>query len=123
MSVYATITQGVNEYADASLIHRSLSGAHVSLNSLGLPFAQLLAIDEAVRDAIRFGRHDRYELYVDDLFFHSLRFKYGFDKHVQPTASYVAPMSTSPGKYYCTSTDTILGNVDMTPSPIRRKSE
>jgi hypothetical protein len=121
MSVYATITQGVNEYADAALIHRSSAGAHISLNSLGLPFAQLLAIDEAARGAIRAGRHGRYDLYVDDLYFHSLRFKYGFDKHAQPSSSYVAPMSTSPGKYYCTSADAILSNLDMTPSPIRRK--
>jgi hypothetical protein len=121
MSVYATITQGVNEYADTSLIHRSPSGAHVSLNSLGLPFAQLLAIDEAARDAIRSGRHDRYELYVDDLFFHSLRFKYGFDKHAQPNSSYAAPMSASPGRYYCTSSEVILDNLDMTPSPTRMK--
>lgn len=123
MSIYATITQGVNEYADASLIHRSASGAHVSLNSLGLPFAQLLAIDEAARGAIRSGRHGRYELYVDDLFFHSLRFKHNFDKHAQPNSSYVAPMSTSPGKYYCSSADAILSNLDMTPRPIRRKSK
>lgn len=121
MPVYATITQGVNEYADASLIHRSSSGAHVSLNSLGLPFAQLLAIDEAARVAIRLGHHGRYELYVDDLFFHSLRFKYDFDKHAQPSSSYVAPMSSSPAKYYCTSADVILSNLDVTPSPIRRK--
>lgn len=121
MSIYATITQGVNEYADPSLIHRSASGAHVSLNSLGLPFAQLLAIDEAARSAIRSGRHGRYELYVDDLFFHSLRFKYGFDKHAQPNAAYPAPMSSYPGKYYCASATTILENLDATPVSARRK--
>ncbi|MBT9612613.1 MAG: hypothetical protein IV108_05015 [Burkholderiales bacterium] len=121
MSVYATITQGVNEYADLSLIHRSSSGAHVSLNSLGLPFAQLLSIDKAARSAIRSGRHGCYDLYIDELFFHSLRFKYGFDKHAQPNASYVAPMSSVPGKYYCTTADTILNNLDLTPTLIRRK--
>jgi hypothetical protein len=30
-------------------------------------------------------------------------------------------MSVSSGKYYCTSADTILNNLDMTPSPIRRR--
>ncbi|MFZ5761765.1 MAG: hypothetical protein ACOY8P_02415, partial [Thermodesulfobacteriota bacterium] len=123
MSIYAVITQGVNEYADPSLIHCSSAGNHISLNSLGLPFAQLLAIDEAARGAIRSGHHDRYELYVDDLFFHSLRFRYGFDKHAQLNSSYRAPLSNSPGKYYCTSVDTILSNLDMTPSPSRRKSK
>lgn len=117
MSIYAVLTQGVNEYEDLSLVHRSSSGAHVSLNSLGLPFAQLLAIDEAARSAIRSGLHERYELYVDELLFHSLRFKYGFDKHAQPHSSYIAPLSNSLQKYYCTSADTILSNLDLTPSP------
>ena len=122
MSVYATITQGANEYADPALIHRSTSGAHVSLNSLGLPFAQLLSIDEAARAAIRSGRHGPYELYVDELFFHSLRFKFGFDKHAQPNAQYAAPMSKSPGKYYCTSATKILDNLNPDPpQPIRKR--
>ncbi len=121
MSIYATITQGMNEYEDTSLIHQSSGGAHVSLNSLGLPFAQLLAIDDAARNAIRCGHHERYELYVDDLFFHSLRFKYGFDKHAQPNAPYIAPMSASPGKYYCTTASTILDNLNPTPPSSRRK--
>lgn len=121
MEVYATITQGVNEYADTSLIHRSSAGAHVSLNSLGLPFAQLLAIDEAARRAIRAGHHGRHELYLDEYFFHSLRFTYGFDKHAQQNAPYNAPMSTSPGKYYCMAASTILENLDTTPSLVRQR--
>ena len=112
MSIYATITQGVNEYADAGLIHRSSSDNHISLNSLGLPFAQLLAIDEAARSAIKSSRHSAYELYVDELFFHSLRFKPDFDKHAQPNAPYRVPMSSSPGKYYCTKSSVILENLD-----------
>ncbi len=121
MSVYATITQGVNEYEDTALVHRSASGGHISLNSLGLPFAQLLAIDDAARSAIRCGDHERYELYVDNLFFHSLRFKFGFDKHAQPNSPYISPMSSSPRKYYCTSVKTILDNLDVTPSPKSKK--
>lgn len=121
MSVYATIAQGVNEYADYSLLHRSTSGTHISLNSLGLPFAQLLSIDEAARGAIRSGSHGPYELYADELFFYSLRFKYSFDKHAQPSASYSVPMSSLPGKYYCTSADTILSNLDFNPIPARKK--
>lgn len=111
MSVYATITQGVNEYGDTSLIHHSPAGAHVSLNSLGLPFAQLLAIDDAARSAIRTKEHAAYELYVDEMFFRSLRLKHEFDKHAQPNAPYVSPMSSTPGKYYCTTTQTLLENL------------
>jgi hypothetical protein len=92
------------------------------MNSLGLPFAQLLAIDEAARSAIRSGRHSRFELYVDHLFFHSLRFRYGFDKHAQPCASYLAPMSSAPSKYYCTTAETILSNIELAPVPILPKS-
>ena len=124
MPVYATIAQGVNEYADHSLLHRSTSGAHISLNSLGFPFAQLLSIDEAARSAIRSGIHRPYALYIDELFFHSLRFKYGFDKHAQPpSASCLMPMSSSPGTYYCTSADTILSNLDPTPTLARKKQK
>ena len=121
MAVYAIVTQGVNEYEDISLMHRSAAGSHVSLNSLGLPFAQLLAIDEAARAAIRSKLHAPCELYIDELFFHSLRFRYGFDKHAQPSAEYIAPMSRTPGKYYCTNAQSLLENLDTTPiSPLRK---
>jgi hypothetical protein len=123
MSVYATITQGFNEYADTALIHQSSKGMHVSLNSLGLPFAQLLAIDEAARTAIRLKRHDSFELYADDMFFHSLRFKFGFDKHAQPSGTYSAPMSSSPRKYYCASAKTILDNLDPKPNKMRGRGK
>jgi hypothetical protein len=111
MQIYTIVTQGVNEYTDAALIHRSSSGGHTSLNSLGLPFAQLLAIDEAARRAIHSGEHSAYALYLDELFYHSLRFKHGFDKHAQPNASYSAPMSSAPKAYYYSSVATILDNL------------
>ncbi|MCE9592490.1 MAG: hypothetical protein K8S99_18440 [Planctomycetes bacterium] len=53
LKVYAVVTQGVNEYHDKSLLHISDTRNHVSLNSLGLPFAQLQAIERAAREAIR----------------------------------------------------------------------
>ncbi len=121
MDTYAVLAQGVNEYADPALLHQSATRAHISLNSLGLPFAQLLSIDEAVRAAIRSGKHGPHQLYVDDLFFHSIRFKYGFDKHAQPNAPYVPPMSSAPGQYYCTSVQTLLDNLDPEPPPTRQK--
>lgn len=122
MSVYATIAQGVNEYEDKALMHHSTAGNHVSLNSLGLPFAQLLAIDEAARCAIRSGAHGPYELYVDDFFFHSLHFRHSFDKHLEPSAPYYAPMSSIIGKYYCTSCKTVLENLDNAP-PLQRQKK
>lgn len=112
MKIYAAIAQGVNEYEDVSLLHSSSSGNHVSLNSLGLPFAQLLSIDEAAREAIRSGLHKPSELYIDEKFYHSLGFRYGFDKHAQPKASYSAPMSTVPSNYFYVSRETVLSNLD-----------
>jgi hypothetical protein len=115
MQVYAVLAQGVNEYGDTALIHQSQLGGHLSLNSLGLPFAQLLSIDEAARQAIRNGEHDRFELYIDEHFFHSIRFRYGFDKRAQPSARYQPPMSSTQGKYYCTSLDIVLDNLNVEP--------
>ena len=112
MQIYAAIAQGVNEYEDVSLLHTSSSGNHVSLNSLGLPFAQLLSIDEAARSAIRTGLHLPSELYIDEKFYHSLGFQYGFDKHAQTKARYTAPMSSVPSSYFCASRETILSNLD-----------
>jgi hypothetical protein len=112
LRVYAAITQGLNEYYDDSLLHASTSGNHVSLNSLGLPFAQLLAIDEAARDGIRQGIHRPQDLYLDEHFYHSLRFRFGFDKHAQPSTPYRAPLADTPSSYFYCSLDTILGNLD-----------
>jgi len=112
MQVYAAITQGVNEYEDSALLHSSASGNHLSLNSLGRPFAQLLSIDEAVRRAIRAGTHPPCELYMDDHFYHSLRFRRGFDRHAQRNAPYMAPLSLAPRTYYCADRETILSNLD-----------
>lgn len=120
MKIYAVLAQGINEYGDTALIHRSALGGHLSLNSLGLPFAQLLAIDEAVRQAIREGRHGPFELYVDELFFHSIRFRYGFDKHAQPSASYQPPMASTRGRYYCTSSTIVIDNLSTEPSLLPR---
>jgi len=112
MQIYAAIAQGVNEYEDVSLLHASSSGNHISLNSLGLPFAQLLSIDEAARNAIRSGLHPPSELYIDEKFYHSLGFRYGFDKHAQRKASYTVPMSTVRSNYFCVDRETVLSNLD-----------
>lgn len=78
MEVYAVLTQGSNEFYDDALLHISSSQNHISLNSLGLPFAQLMAIDNAARNAIKVGAHVPKELYMDQDFFYSLRFDHKF---------------------------------------------
>lgn len=112
LKTYAVITQGLNHYYDKALLHISRSRNHICLNSLGLPFAQLLAIDEAVREAIRSGAHPPTDLYMDDHFYHSLRFRYEFDKHSQPSAAYMAPLSGVSSEYYYCTMEAVLSNLD-----------
>lgn len=112
LSIYAVIAQGANEYEDTALLHRSESGNHICLNSLGLPFAQLLAIDQAARSSIRQGDHAPAELYLDEHFLRSLNLRYGFDRDGVPKASYATPLSAIAADYYCIDFDTILRNLD-----------
>lgn len=101
LEAYAVLAQGGNEYYADDLLHTSPSGNHVCLNSLGIPFAQLIEIDRAVRQAIKSGVHGKHELYIDQLFYHSLKFGIGFDKHAEPHGSYTLPLTGTEGSYYC----------------------
>lgn len=80
LSVYAILTQGDNEYYEDPLLHISESRNHVCLNSLGLPFTQLLAIDESVRSNLQKQLHPPSDLYIDELFYRSLKLKFEFVK-------------------------------------------
>jgi hypothetical protein len=59
---------------DDALLHVSETGNHISLNSLGPPFAQLQSIDQAARSAIRQVTHGPAELYIDSTSFRSIQF-------------------------------------------------
>ena len=107
LDVYACVTQGLNLYDDDSLLHVSGNRRHVSLNSLGGPFAQLLAIDEAARTAIRNGVHPPCDLYMDRTFYHSLRFALGFDKNARPNYGYENPIGRTTSYYFAESIDTM----------------
>ena len=110
LGVYAVITQGVNLDADGSLLHVSRSHNHISLNSLGLPFVQMLAIGEAVNKAIHSKAHEPMDLYMDKSFYHSLAFDWGrFDKDARPKYEYAAPMDSATNYYFAESFDTISG--------------
>ncbi len=109
---YAIITQGVNAYAKGNALHLSPSGNHISLNALGLPFAQLLAIDKAVRQALREGSHQAAELYLDSTFFRSLNLKFEFDKNRLWKYGYRSPITKALGAgYVVTSLDEIKRNL------------
>lgn len=112
LDLYAVLTQGLNAYYDDALLHVSPSGNHISLNSLGLPFAQLLAIEEAARTAIRRNEHSPAELYLDEDFFRSLNFKHGFKRDECPVGYYRGPMMAEDASYYMSSCAEILSNIE-----------
>jgi hypothetical protein len=111
LGVYAIFAQGSNAYYDDPLLHVAASGNHVSLNSLGVPFAQLLSIDKAVRGAIRTRQHPPAELYMDEMFFRSLNLRYEFRHDSCASSSYREPMLGSQSMYYFSDAATIVDNI------------
>lgn len=108
LSIYAVLTQGSNEYYGESLLHISKTRNHVCLNSLGVPFAELLAIESAAKKAIKDGVHPPMQLYLDGQYYLSLNFKYGYDNQSKPKSDYPAIMKTHGTSYYYSTCDTLL---------------
>jgi hypothetical protein len=100
LGAYTVMSQGVNAYADGQVLHRSEHGNHVSLNALGLPFAQLLAIDAAARAAIREGHHARADLYLDSMLFRSLKTEPAFNRERFLSFPYRSPFTAAGGLTY-----------------------
>ena len=111
LKVYAILTQGTNEYYEDLLLHISSGRNHVSMNSLGIPFAQLMAIETSVRVAIRAKEHARFELYLDEHFYNSLRFRFELDKQARPKYIYSAPMMDVGSHYYCVQLQEVRENL------------
>ncbi len=112
VSTHAVITQGSNEYYDDALLHISSSTNHISLNSLGIPFAQLMEIEEAAKKASKAEEHPRAELYMDGQYFHSLKYKHEFDKNAGACYTYHSKMVGTPCKYYYSTVSNILLNLE-----------
>jgi hypothetical protein len=112
LNIYAVVTQGSNEYYDDELLHISESPNHISINSLGLPFAQTQAIEHAAREAIKTRRHEPADVYLDETFYHSLRFRHRFDKGALSKFSYDAPMATGPSFYFPASFSLLADNLE-----------
>ncbi len=100
LEVYCVFAQGSNEFYNDALTHISCSGNHISLNSLGLPFAQIMLIEKAARKAISEGEHGRHELYMDEDFFHSLQFENYSSRELVKSGTYSQKMSSAPGRYF-----------------------
>ena len=111
LEVYAVVTQGNNEYYDDPLLHQSISGHHICLNSLGLPFAQLQAIDKAVKEAVKAGRHQYAELYLDVPFYRSLQLRSDYVGRQAVQHSYRTKMMSSDGYYYCGVCQELIDNL------------
>ncbi len=75
MNSYAVVTQGANHFRQPNAVEVSPTGNHIFLGSLGVPFANLMEIDEAARMAIREKVHPATNLYLAASFSASLRFK------------------------------------------------
>jgi hypothetical protein len=111
LGIYGVFAQGSNEYYDDPLLHISDARNHISLNSLGLPFAQISLIEHAARAAIRNKTHGPSELYLDEDFFHSLNFVGRAEREVFPSATYQPKLSAKAGKYYLASCDDVLARL------------
>jgi hypothetical protein len=112
MEIYAVLTQGSNEYYDESLLHISHTKNHICLNSLGLPFAELLAIEGSAKAALKNKVHPPAEVYMDEQYYHSLNFKFEFDKNNKPKNVYKAIMKTEDPYYFYSSCDELLSNIE-----------
>ncbi|RZD22745.1 hypothetical protein [Pseudoalteromonas sp. MEBiC 03485] len=111
LPTYSVITQGQNSYYDDNLLHISESKNHISLNSLGIPFAQLMDIEHTARANIRSKEHLPAEVYMDSQYYNSLSFNFEFDKLKQPKASYATKMVSKDCEYYFNSADVIMKNL------------
>jgi hypothetical protein len=116
LKIYAALTQGSNEYYGESLLHISKTKNHVCLNSLGVPFAELLAIENAAKKAIKSGVHPPMQLYLDEQYYHSLKFKFDFKKNDKPRNPYSAIMKSHQPSYFYSTCDELIANFDNKPS-------
>jgi hypothetical protein len=112
LKIYAVLTQGSNEYYGESLLHISKTQNHICLNSLGVPFAELLAIESASKKAIKSRLHPPMQLYLDEQFYHSLQLKSDFEKNSKPKNSYVAIMKSHQPSYFYSTCDELISNLE-----------
>lgn len=110
LDTYAVVAQGANEYRE--LVHVSEVGNHLSLNSLGLPFAQIQSIDQAVREALRQNKHAPAQVYLEESVLRSLQLRFGFDKASLVRGSYSAPLASGPASYVLSSRAELLGALE-----------
>ena len=114
LGCYTILTQGHNEYYGDTLLHVSATQNHICLNSLGIPFARLTAIEKAVRTALREGAHPPAEIYLDESLYNSLDLRHEYKKGDRPKAAYDDTISGRSAYYYYADVATIIENLRRT---------
>lgn len=114
LRIYAVLTQGSNEYYEEPLLHISKTKNHICLNSLGVPFAELLAIESAVKIALKNNSHLPSEVYMDEQYYRSLDFRFEFEKNKTPKNHYKAIMKTEDPFYFYSSCSELIPNLRVT---------
>lgn len=114
LSVYAIVTQGSNGYDQEAPLHISNSQNHVCLNSLGVPFSELMNIENSVRRSIKSqDGHSKSELYLDRKFFSSLNFTVNGRENANKGAyPYDEKLTSAESEYYLSSCEVILENLE-----------
>lgn len=113
LAAYGIFTQGSNEFYGNQLLHLSGPQNHVGLNALGAPFAQLLEIDAAVKQAIRTGEHPPVDLYLDEHFFASMNFESWECKDKARRAIYHSKIMDGTGIYIYSKYEEMLAQLKL----------
>jgi hypothetical protein len=119
LSVYAAIAQGANPYHGTDLLHVSKAGNHVSLNSLGIPFEQVTAIEAAAKNAIRERIIHGHELYMDSLFFRSFRMKDNSGRDEFGCLPYSSKILSRAGTFHFANCRALLDAIQWHVTPLR----
>lgn len=109
---YATLAQGNNDLFGDELFHSALTGNHISLNSLGLPFAQIASIEQQARRNIRKKIHEPQELYIDRPLFWSMKLTDWEWKQSIDTYRYDQKLVAKDGQYVAISRATLKSKLD-----------
>lgn len=112
LKVYSILTQGANEYYKDASLHISDSKRHISLNSLGIPFAQLQAIDLKVHKLIKKSESWSHNIYLDSDLFYSLKFPENFSNEGnQAKHHYLSPLEKARGTFHCFNYERLAKNI------------
>lgn len=108
LEIYSIFTQGSNEhYGREELLHISDTRNHICLNSLGIPFAETISIEESIRN-----KKLEYSVYMDEHYYRSLNMRFDFKKDERPKYLYNAKMRNVDSYYFCLELDELLANIE-----------